>query len=160
MEGLVHGRPGQVVHGRIDDAKVFLLAGFQVQHFGQAHARIAHQRAARLDHQLALTKPARIEFAQQRKPQVVCRWRRLALIVDAQAAAKINVRNGNARRLDLRHQIEHTVHGVQIRRFLRDLRANVAVNAHHAQTRQSGCALECLQGMFMRYAKLIALESG
>ena len=41
--GLVHGRAWQVVHGGVDDAKVFLFAGLQVQHLGQADAGIAHQ---------------------------------------------------------------------------------------------------------------------
>jgi predicted esterase len=72
---LVHGRTRQVVHGGVNDAKVFLLAGFQIQHFSQAHTGIAHQRTPGFDHQATPPKTTRalIEQGQQTgtKVQVV-----------------------------------------------------------------------------------------
>ena len=112
VKGLVHGRARQVVHGRIDDAKVFLLAGFHEDHVGQAHAGIAHQRAARLDHQLTIAKAAGVELGQQRMPERIGRWRCVAVVVDAQATTKVDVMNGNACRFHFGHQIQDAVHGV------------------------------------------------
>ena len=43
VKSLVHGRAGQIVHGGVDDTKILLLAGFDIQHLGQAHACVAHQ---------------------------------------------------------------------------------------------------------------------
>ena len=50
MKSLVHGRTGQVVHGRVNDAKILLLAGLEVKHFSHANSCIANQRPAGLDH--------------------------------------------------------------------------------------------------------------
>ena len=43
VKSLVHRRPGQVVHGGVDDAKILLLAGFDVEHFCQAKAGVTYQ---------------------------------------------------------------------------------------------------------------------
>ena len=91
MKRLVHGWAGQVIHGRVDDAKVFLLAGFEVKHFGQAHASVADQRAARFNHQLFIAKTLYVDLLKQLLPQHVGLWWGVVVVVDAQATAKINV---------------------------------------------------------------------
>ena len=48
---------------------------------------------------------ARIQFGQQLLPQGVGGRRRIAVVVNAQAATKINVVNGHASRFNVGHQI-------------------------------------------------------
>ena len=55
------------------------------------------------------------------------------VVVNAQPAAKVDMRQRNARVLDRGHQVQHAVHSVEIGRHLGDLRANVAVNANDLQ---------------------------
>ena len=160
MKGLVHRRTGQVVHGRVDDAKVLLFAGLQIQHLGQAHTRVAHQRAAGFDHQLALAVTPGVELGQQLRPQRIGLGRRVAVVVDAQAAAKVNVVDGDARRFDLGHQVQHAVHGVQIGGAVGDLRADVAVDAHHLQAGQAGRVTVGAQRVFVCNAEFVAFEAG
>ena len=112
MEGLVHGRAWQVVHGGVDDAKILLLARFHEDHFGQTDACVADQRSTGFDHELALAITPRIEFGEKLLPQLIgCRWC-VAVVVDAQTAAKVNVVNGNASGFNFGHQVKHTVHGI------------------------------------------------
>ena len=111
VKGLVHRRSRQVVHGGIDDAEVLLLAGLEVQHLGHADARIADQRAARFDHELAVAEAARVELART----ACCHSASaaggcVAVVVDAQAAAEVDVVQRNAGRLDRLHQVEDAVH--------------------------------------------------
>ena len=68
MVGLVERWAGQVVHGGINNAKAFVTAGLEVEHLGEADPGIADQRAARLDHQVALAIAPCIKFGQQRSP--------------------------------------------------------------------------------------------
>ena len=93
MKRLVHRWAGQVVHGSINDAKVFLLAGFEVQHLSYAHTGIADQRAARLNHQFFACKAMGINFGQQLLPQGIGFGRHVAFVVNAQASTKIDVCN-------------------------------------------------------------------
>ena len=74
---------------------------------------------------------ARINFGQQLLPQLIGCRRLVVVVVDPQAATKIDVSNRYADRFNRINQVKHAVHGVQVRRYLGDLRANVAVNAHH-----------------------------
>ena len=67
--------------------------------------------------------------------------------------------NGYARRFNLHHQIQHLVDRIHIRFDGGDLRADVAVDAHHFQARQGCGMLVGLQGAFMGHAKLVALEA-
>ena len=121
VKRLVHGRTRQVVHGGVNDAKVFLLAGFQVKHFGQAHTGIAHQRTPGLNHQAALAKTALIQAGQQLRPQRIGRRWRVAVVIDAQAAAKVEVGDGHTRGFDGLHQVQHFVEGVEVRPCTGDL---------------------------------------
>ena len=90
-------------------------------------------------------------------PQLIGSRRCIAVVVDAQATAKVDVVNGNACSLNFGHQIQDAVHGIEVRRGFGNLGANVAVNAHHFQTRQGRSALIGLERMLVRHTKLIAL---
>ena len=81
------------------------------------------------------------------------------LILDAQATAKINVFNRNACRLDSRDQIEHPVEGVEVGRRLKNLRADVAINADDPQAPKGSCIVIHTQGIFMGHAKLVVLQA-
>ena len=121
MKRLVHGRTRQVVHGSVNDAKVFLLARLQIKHFGQAHTGIAHQRTPRFDHQATPPKTTRVYAGQQLRPQRIgSRWR-VAVVIDAQAAAKVEVGDGHTRGFDGLHQVQHFVEGVEVRPCTGDL---------------------------------------
>ena len=93
-------------------------------------------------------------------PQGICSRRCIAVVVDAQATAEVNVVNGNACRFNVGHQIKNPVHGIQIRRGFCDLRANVAVDAHHNQAWQGSCTLVSLNRAFVCNAKFVAFEAG
>ena len=121
VKRLVHGRTRQVIHSRINDAKVFLLAGFQVKHFGQAHTGIAHQRTPGLNHQATLAKTTRIQTGEQLGPQRIGRRWCVAVVIDAKAPAKVEVGDGHASGLDGLHQIQHLVERVQVRPSACDL---------------------------------------
>ena len=159
MKGLVHGRSWQIVHGGINDAKVFLLTRFHKHHLRQTHASIAHQRATWFNHELFVAIAARIQFGQQLLPQLVGRGGRVAVVVDAQATAKINVVDGNAGRFNVVHQVQHAVHGVEVGRYIGNLRTNVAVNAHDLQAGQCGGTLVGLKRVFMGHPKFVALQA-
>ena len=68
--------------------------------------------------------------------------------------------DGNAFGFYRFHQVQQLVHSVQVGRGLRDLRADVAVDAAHGQARQAGRPLVHLQGAFVGNAELVAFETG
>ena len=49
--------------------KFFSLAGLQVEHFADQHAGVADQRAARLEHDLAVAVAARVDALEQARDQ-------------------------------------------------------------------------------------------
>ena len=92
--------------------------------------------------------------------QLVGRWRRLALVLDAQAAAEVEVFDGDALGLDRLDQIEQPLQRVQVGFDLRDLRADVAIDADHAQPRQRGGAAVGGQRLVVGDAELVVLQPG
>ena len=82
------------------------------------------------------------------------------MVVDAQPAAKIDMGQRDAGRLNRGDQVKHPVHRVQIRRHLGDLRADMAIDADHLQPRKRSRMLVDAQRVFMRDAKLVALQAG
>ena len=115
--------------------KFLRRARLQVQHLGQQHAGIADQRAARLDQQLAVAVAARVDALQQPRHQFVGLGRRFVGVLDAQAAADVDVVDGDALGFDRLDQVEQAVQRVEVGLHLRDLRADVAIDAHHLQAR-------------------------
>jgi hypothetical protein len=90
---------------------------------------------------LAPAKAARIQPREQAGPQRIRLGRCVAVVVDAQAAAEVDVVDGDACSLDRLHQVQHAVHGVQVRCVVGDLRADVAIDADHTQSGQRRSAL-------------------
>ena len=103
---------------------------------------------------------ARVETLQQPRHQFVGRGRRFRGVLDAQAAAQVDVMDGDARALDALDQVEQPVERVQVGLDLRDLRADVAVDAHHLQARQLGRAAIGGQRLVVRDAELVVLQAG
>ena len=92
-------------------------------------------------------------------PQGIGGGWRIAVVINAQTTPKVNVVNGNACRFNVDHQIKNAVHGVQIRRGFCNLRADVAIDAHHGQAWQGSCAFVSFNSPFVRNAKFVALEA-
>ena len=106
-----------------------------------------------------MAKTPFVQTRQQSRPQDIgCRWG-VTVVIDAQAAAKVQVVDGDACGLDLLNQIQHLVQSVQVRFAGGDLRTDVAVDAHHFQARQRRSVLVGLQGALMRHAEFVALEA-
>ena len=104
--------------------------------------------------------PAGVDLGQQLGDQHVgCRWCFVG-IGDAQAATQIQVVQGDPRGFNRLHEVQHTVQCIQVGRNLRDLRANMAVNAHHLDAWQLGGALVSGHGHLVCDAELVALEPG
>ena len=61
-------------------------------------------------------KPRASSLRQQLRPQRIGRGRRVAVVVDAQAAAEVDVLQRDAGRLDRLDQVEHAVHRVEVGR--------------------------------------------
>ena len=160
MEGLVHGRAGQVVHGRVHDTEVLLLSGLHVQHLSHAHACVTHQGASGLNHELPLAEATCVELGEQLVPQGVGSRRRVSVVVDTQAAAEVDMVNGDACGFNRLHQIQHAVHGVEVGRFFRDLGADVAVDTHDLQAGQRGSPLVGQQRAFVGDAEFVTFEAG
>ena len=137
-----------------------MLAGFDELHFAHTHACVAYQRATGLDHQLPLAETAFIQAGQQFGPQRIGGRRGVAVVVDAQAAAEIQVVNRYASSFDQLDQIQHFVQRIHVRAGGGDLRADMAINAHDFQPGQRGGMLVSLQSTFVRDAKFVALEAG
>src|SRR4030095_12207838 len=160
VEGLVHRRPRQVVHGRIDNAEVLFLAWLGVEHLGHAGAGIADQRASRFDDEPALSEAAGIEARQQLFPKRIRGGRRVAVVVDAQTTAEVEMVQRDAGLLDRLDQVQDAFERFEVGRRFGDLRADMAVYAHPPQPGQgSGVAVD-RDGPVVRDAELVALETG
>ena len=158
--GLVQGRAHEVVHRSVDDAEILALAGLEVEHLGQHHAGVAHQRAAGLQQHFAMAMAACVHARQHARDQILRTRRCLVGVGDAQAAAEIDVRELDADRFDRFDEIKQTVQRIEVGLDLRDLRADVAVDAHHVDARQACGMLVRGQSLFMRDAELVAFEPG
>ena len=159
MPGVVHGGAWQIVHGSVDDAEIFFRTVFEVEHFADAHTGVADERTARLQHDFALPHAARIHARQHLLQQVVGSGRCLVAVGNAQAAAQVDVVQGNARCLNLLHQVQHALYRLQIRGGFGNLRADVQINAHHAQPRQAGGLPVGSQYLGVGNAELVACKA-
>ena len=83
VKSFVHGRSWQIVHGGIDDAKVFLLTRLQVLHFRDANTRIAHQGASRLGNDLALPVASLVQNFEELTPHVLGAWGMFCFVLNA-----------------------------------------------------------------------------
>ena len=159
MVGLVHHRPWQVVHRRIDDAEILLFARLQIEHLRQAHAGIAHERAAGFDHELPASLAACVQPGQQLGPERVGGGWRISVVVDAEPTAEIDVLQADALGLHGVHQVENAIHGIEVGGFLGDLRADVAIDSLDMQAWQLRRTLVGGEHALVRYAEFVALQA-
>ena len=113
--------------------KFFSSPGLRVEHLGHADAGVADERAARLDDELAARRSRARRDARAVPPQHIGFGRRVAVVVDAQAAAEVQVVQRDAGRFDGLDQVEHALQRFEVGRGFGDLRADVAVDADHLQ---------------------------
>lgn len=138
----------------------FLAAPGEEFHPRQQQAGVADQRAAGLEQHGAVAEAALLDAVQQRAREGRDVRRRLVGIGDAQAAAHVDVRQADAFGVQPRHHVEHLVDRVQVRRDLGDLRADVAVDADHAQVRHGRGRAVGRQNFLECDAELVALQPG
>ena len=86
--------------------------------------------------------------------------RRFGVVLDAQPAADVDVVDRDARGFHGLDQVEQAVERVEIGFHLRDLRADVAIDAHHLQPGQAGRAAVAGHRLVMRDAELVVLQAG
>src|SRR5690606_1851287 len=108
---------------------------FQVFDPGQQHAGIADQGPARLQDELQVVQPAGGQRGEDRLQQFGGIGRGLVDIADAQAAAQVQVAQGDAIGRQGVDQVQQLVERVQIRRDLGYLEADVAIHADELQAR-------------------------
>ena len=139
---------------------MLLRAGFEYQHFGDQHAGIAHQRTAGLEQHITVAMATFVQALQQRAHHHRRIGRRLVAVDDAQATTYVDMVNGDAHGFYGFDQIQQTIQRVEVGRQLRDLRADVAADAHHMQPRKRRRAAVGAQGLAVGDAELVALQPG
>ena len=140
--------------------KFFACARLQVQHLGQQHAGIADQRAARLQQQLAVAVAARVDALQQRAHQFVGAGGARRCSVMPRPPPTSMWWMAMPCGLHRLHQVEQAVQRVEVGLHLRDLRADVAIDAHHLQARQRRGAAVAGQRLVVGDAELVVLQAG
>ena len=137
-----------------------MFAVLEVERLGQAHACVADQGAARLDDEAALAVAALIQPRQQLLAQRLGVGRGFIRIGNAQAAAHVQMADGDAGRFQGLDEFEHAIERIEIGGGFGDLRADVAVRADDAQPGQGGGALIGGQGLIVGDAEFVALQPG
>ena len=125
----------EVVHGRVDDQEAAPVAFLDVLDTGEEHARVADDRATRIDDELLGSAREHAERAIEESGD---RLRRLVLVADADAAADIDMPQGNPHPRQVVGQRRHPSCGLGIRGRGDQLRADVAADAYHLDTRHGG----------------------
>ena len=143
----------------VDDGEIFLFTRLQVFHAREQHARIADQRAARLEIHFAMTVPAFIDMREHRTHEFADSRRRFVVVRDAESTADIDVMNLRAVRFDLLDEVEQFVDGVEIRAHFRDLRTDMAVDPDHVEIRHRRGLRVGRAGIGESHAELVRLEA-
>ena len=106
--GFVHRGTHQVVHGSVHDTKI-LGSGFEVKHFSEQNARIAHQGAARLQNQFSMPMASLVQALEQLLDKIAWLGRLLLCVGDPQPATQIQMINRNPRGLYRVYQIQQSI---------------------------------------------------
>ena len=111
----VKRRPDQIVHAAVDDDEFFRVGFFDVLHFGQQNSGVADDHPARLENQRDVQP---FQPFDDRLGVVIGQRRRFVVVVDAQAAAEIEIANLRAFFFHLagKHAVEILAHLGQARR--------------------------------------------
>ena len=155
---LVHGGSGNVIHCCVDYAEVLLFSGLEMQHFCQTDACVADERAAWLNHDLAVTMASLINTGKQCLYECFGCWRVFSIVVDTKAASNVNVLDVDSVLLDFFNEVKDTVQGIEVWFNACDLRPNVAIYTNHIQPWQAGSVLEDLNSAVVRNSKLVFLQ--
>ena len=102
----------------------------------------------------------RVQALQQARHQHAGIGRLLVGVGDAQAATYVDMLDRDTCGFHRFDEVEHPVECIQVRLELRDLRADVAVDAHHPQARQRRRVAVGGQRFVVGDAELVALQSG
>src|SRR4051812_46146137 len=123
------------------------LVELQVLDAREEDASGAHDRAARLEQHLvaAALQPCGELLAIAADVE-----RRLVAVADADASAQVDVLEADALALEARGELEHAVERFVERPGLEDLRADVAIDAGHAQVRELRRAPVDVRGAVVR----------
>src|SRR5688572_851499 len=150
---LIERRTDEIVHGGVDHEE----AGLEVLDAGDEHARVADERAARVEDQRPGALAERLEHAADE-----CRRRllRLVLVADADAAADIDVLEPDARGLEPVHEREQSLGGGDEGRGLLQERADVAADPHDFHTFHGTRLAVKLLGFAIRHAELGVAQAG
>ena len=104
--------------------------------------------------------PTRVDALEKGAHQRFGRWRLLVGVGDCQSTAEVEVLDAQAACLHGIDKIEQPVQCVEVRAGLRDLGADVAVDAHDVQPRKCSCPKIGGDGALMRDAELVGLQAG
>ena len=157
VPGVVEGRAGQVVHGRVDDREVLLDAGLEVFDAREQQAGVAHQRAARLE---AQGLGAALEAGEERLEVVGGGGRLFVAVTDAEAAAQVDVVEVDAFAGELVDQAEDLAGGFGHRGRVEELGADVAVDARDLDGGHPGGLAVEVEGLGEGHAELVAAQAG
>ena len=103
---------------------------------------------------------ALVDALEQARDQRAGIGRRLVAIGDAQAAADVDVRERHAVGLDALDQVEEAIDRVDVRPGIDDLRADVAIDAGHFDSRQARGARERGRRVLVGDAELVGAQAG
>ena len=158
VPGFVQGRTHQVVHGCVNDGKVLRLAFLEEFNAGKQQASIADQSTTGFQHDL---QAASGQFVEQRV-QITGdgRLNLIIAILDSQAATQIDVVNRDAFCGQLVNEGQNAFQRLGKGGGIKQLRADVAINADDTDVRQGGCAAIQGQRVVVSHAKLRFLETG
>ena len=153
---LVEHRANQVVHRSVNHDEALHVGFLVVQHARHQHARIADHHAARLRNYLE-TEPAN---RLQERHRVFRRRRRLFLIRNPQAAAKVEVLQDDAGIAQSPHNRGDFVSRFRERRHLGYLRSDMRAEPDNFQIRQRARLGVVLVHLRERHAELTVAMTG
>lgn len=130
-------------------------SSLQVLHLGQQHAGIGNNRPARFENQLQI---AAGQFGLQRGGILLRVGRVFVAVVNAEATADIEVMNMNAIGRQTINQRQQTVHRLEERFDLGQLRADVAIDADDVDVWQRRRLLIQGDSPFNRHTELVLFE--
>ena len=158
VPGFVERRPLEIVHRRIDDGEILALARFQEFDAGQQQAGVADQAAAGFEHDLEAASNQPVE---QRGQIGSDRWLYLVvLVLDAEAAAEVDVADADACRGQLVYKGQNALERLDEGRRIEQLRTDMAVDAGYLDIGQCGGAAVEGQRVVVGHAELGFLEAG
>ena len=129
----VKRRAHQVVHRRVDDGETLAIAGLEELDAGQQQAGVADQAAAGFEYHFEAAAGQLVE--QRVQVGSHSRLHLVVLVLDAETAAEVKVVNPDAFRGQLVYKGQNALERLDERRWVEQLRADMAVDAGHFDVR-------------------------